>query len=147
MWAQRTLVFFFFASFLGSSAHAQTATLRDRLPHLSKKELLNVKARQGWSVQIDLPTGWKINEKAPSWMALFEKRGSGEYQLLREFKRQNLESLHVELPPIETRYSYRLQGTFYFCKEGGSCHVESRDLEIHTNDDSKSIDRIRIELK
>jgi len=89
------------------------------------------------TLTIQLPKEWKINEKAPSWLAIFDKEG----KLVKEFGRDDLEKGKVKLPVLVPG-NYHLQGTFYFCKEGAGalCLIQSNDRTIVVKAEVKAKD-------
>ncbi|TAH38767.1 MAG: redoxin domain-containing protein [Alphaproteobacteria bacterium] len=82
-------------------------------------------------VEINLETGWKINHEAPSYLALFRGNG-GKFDLVQEWNLAQLKKGGIDLPVLENRGVYRLQGTLYYCqdKEGSICLIKSFDAHI-----------------
>ena len=71
-----------------------------------------------------------MNDKAPTWMAIFRMNGN-KAEPLREYTREELDGKPVKLPALSAG-QYRLQGSFYFCKEGAGalCTIQSHDQAI-----------------
>jgi hypothetical protein len=118
------------------------------LPALKKTDSIQIRANQKIPLQIHLEPGWKINEKAPTWLALFKKQANDHYQLVQEFKRSEVAKLEVSVPALKSKEEYQLQGSFYFCKEGdgAACSLESRDILVKVMDASEGDQKIEISL-
>lgn len=90
------------------------------------------------TVQFMLPNGWKFNNEAPSWFALFEKEG-GTMKLVKGYTLAELKAKSITLPALEKGKTYHLQGTFYYCKDavGSLCLIQSADAPLQEGSDSK----------
>jgi hypothetical protein len=106
--------------------NVSTRKLADGLPQLGKTEPRMVKPGK-IPVKLTLPAGWKINESAPSWLALFKVD-----QLMMEFGRDQLKSRQIVLDHLVKTQTYRLQGTLYYCQtlKGSVCRIQSVDQRI-----------------
>ncbi len=94
-------------------------------------------------IKIILKPNWKINDDAPSYIALFE-----EDKLITSIEQEALlKSNNHQLPKLKSNKNYRLQGTLYYCedKENSICLVKSIDAIIKTSKTAKT-DSININL-
>ncbi len=81
-------------------------------------------------IRLALPKGWKINEEAPSWMALYEANKDGGFKVAAKFGHEEMQKTStLKLPKLASGTKYRLQGTFYYCEktEGSLCLLKSVD--------------------
>jgi len=113
-----------------SAAPAHSSRLKPAkvLPFAQKNSgPLQLQAAKPVTVRVSLDPGWKINEEAPTWMALYQ----GD-RLVQEYKKEELKKGELSLPALKAGTSYRLQGSFYFCekKSGSVCLVQSIDQNI-----------------
>ncbi len=97
----------------------------DTLPNLDKTEAATL--APGAAIAIGLKPNWKINDEAPSYLALFDaaKKPVASFGL-QEVKKQS-----VTLPML-AEGEYRLQGTLYYCedREGAQCLIKSFDVPV-----------------
>ncbi len=99
------------------------------LPQLQELKVPAV-GTEGVVVKLSLPKGWKINEEAPSWMALYEAHKDGSFKIAAKFTREEMQKAKsLALPKLKPDGKYRLQGTFYYCEktEGSLCLFKSVD--------------------
>lgn len=104
----------------------------DELPNAEKNAPVTVKAGASWQWHLQLSKGWKINNDAPTYIALFEMGGSTP-TLVKQFTKEALQKNHViSLPALTPGKDYRLQGTLYYCedKEGALCLIKGYDQSI-----------------
>ncbi|MEW6057770.1 MAG: thioredoxin-like domain-containing protein [Bdellovibrionota bacterium] len=101
------------------------------LPHLKpSQEQLKVQAKAQVKVKLVFQGQKKLNDKAPSWLALFEKTAEGKFQHIKSYRRDDFKNKNtVELPALKPSLQYRLQGTFYYCEPGREslCFIQSHD--------------------
>jgi thiol-disulfide isomerase/thioredoxin len=107
------------------------------LPNLKNGPRLRVKAAEPIELDLDLPSEWKINDTAPSALTLFKIHGT-KGESVAHFSRDALIGRQVRLPAMEPNSLYRLQGTFYFCKDQKSadCSIQSHDQELAPSDNA-----------
>jgi sugar lactone lactonase YvrE len=76
-------------------------------------------------IMLSLQEGWKINEKAPSYLALFKND-----ELVKSWMLDEVATKQVNASLDEGEY--RLQGTLYYCedKDGAVCLIKSVDLSL-----------------
>ena len=130
------VVFGFFACRIGMAAHPKPETF---LPHVTRGPQLKVKAGTPVHVFFKMDEGWQINSKAPSWIAIF-KDGKNIFEVSAS---QMLEG-DMFLPKLVAAASYRVQGTFYYCKHGSpTCQIRSWDQIVQAAVHEK---RIGIEI-
>ena len=68
------------------------------------------------NVMLNLPNDWKINEDAPSWLALFDKNGK-KASSIAQFSTKEIKTTRITLPELEANHDYHLQGTLYYCED------------------------------
>lgn len=109
------------------------------LPNLKKLPSAIVAAKIPLSIEFKLREGYKINDQAPFWLALFEQNGNGD-KLVKECNKADLKNNVVAVPQLESDKKYRLKGTVYYCQDiqGSLCLVQSYDLLVDTTDDSSA---------
>lgn len=131
------------------AADVQISHPVDGLPNLIETSPLTLKADEALSIAIDLENGWKINDIAPSWLALFDVTGGDNPAPIAQWNTAQLKGLSLSSPTLEANRSYRLQGTLYFCekKEGAICLVQSYDASLTSNSSNDSTDNITIRLR
>lgn len=100
-------------------------SIDDNLPN--KEEIGTLKIKSGAEIKLNMKKGWKINNDAPSYLAIFD----GE-KPIASFEKDELKKLSVKLPTLSDGKKYRLQGTLYYCedKEGSECLIKSFDGNI-----------------
>jgi hypothetical protein len=120
--------------------------LASHLPNLKLTPEVNVKAGENIPIKIRLPEDWKINEQAPSGFKLFKVQGA-EVNLISSFGKEEVLKKEFQFPPLEKDTDYRLQGTFYYCREGKEalCFLQSRDQKIAARVDGVGQLEIQIE--
>lgn len=119
------------------------------LPRLLKVESLQLKSDISIPIILDPAPDTKLNSNALSWLALYREKGKGEFELIKEYKGDDL-SLNrpISLPALKDRSQYRLQATFYSCTTTGalSCRVESRDMEIKAESAQTAKTQLKIQI-
>jgi len=95
-------------------------------------------------IQIHAAPGWKLNLKAPSWLSLYQKSSLGKFQLMYQFRKDQLQNMI--LSPLQDQGHYQLRGTLYYCKKGerSVCQLESYDFII---DSDSSVQRARLSIE
>jgi thiol-disulfide isomerase/thioredoxin len=126
--------------------HTKQKKISETLPNVIHAPDLTVVPNRPLSLKITLPEHWKINEEAPSFLALFQMTAKGPL-LAAQWDRHSLKSKSIQLPALKTPGPYRLQGTFYYCKEtkNALCLIESHDQTLKV-DESSTISDIVIPL-
>ena len=91
---------------------------RARLPRVLSDEVWAPPPERAWTTELHFDgPGYAINDQAPSWMALYERRGSGKFRIVKSFKTSQLVGAdRVQWPRLGTHAEYRVQGILYFCK-------------------------------
>ena len=153
--ATSTLKLFFSSEMAASSIESEPSQGAPRVPEIEPKKIAKalpnlqkaaparVLAGKPVTIKLAVDKGWKLNEAAPSWVALYKPDG----ELLREFHRAELEKFQVVLPALEADQDYRLQGTFYYCEErkGALCMIQSHDQVLKTG--ASGAQELLIELR
>lgn len=121
-------------AFTGSRASfAQTIGLKPGkgLPHYQKIPDLKVAPNQTILLKLKLKPGWGINREAPSWVSVYEQKGSG-FSLVQEYYRADLIKKEIKLSEFAPGSHYRIQGTFYYCPEAKAalCRIQSEDVDL-----------------
>jgi thiol-disulfide isomerase/thioredoxin len=117
------------------------------LPRLKKVDNLLLKSGNSVTFEIQVSPDWEINKRAPSWLSIYEKLPAGQYRLLKAYKQSDLAKLKITFPTLKAGGNYRIQGTFYYCKEGvgALCNIQSRDQELRVGGGASN--QITVELK
>lgn len=100
------------------------------LPNTESLEAVEITLGRPVTVTLQLQTGWKINQDAPSYLALFTENGG----LITHFSHETLKTQRtLTLPALEAGKTYRFQGIFYYCeaKEGSLCLIKGYDQMLH----------------
>lgn len=95
---------------------------------------------------IDLPRGYKLNDDAPSWLAIFQGSGTNA-RLVADLERSDLKLANGKvLPSMNPGSPHRIQGTLYFCKEMAAsvCEIASIDAKVEVTPTGRS--ELRIEV-
>lgn len=105
--------------------------ISETLPNLIHAPDVSLAANREIAVKLSLPNDWKINEAAPSFVALFQMTSKGP-ELVSQWEKAKLKTKSVRLPALKSETQYRLQGTFYYCKEkeNSLCLIESHDQTL-----------------
>lgn len=105
------------------------------LPQTLKLEAASIRPT-GTTLGVMLDKGWKLNEDAPSYLALF--RNDSVHAQEASFDREQLKN-GVVLPDLQLGAEYVLQGTLYYCedKEGSVCLIKSVEQELTAADDGE----------
>lgn len=116
------------------SARKSEHELSDDLPQLKKASVINVLANKKIMLSVRLPKGYKINDRAPSWLVLFDV--TNKPVMVKEYKKDDVKTLSCHLPELTTGRLYRLQATFSYCEEsqGAACLIMSYDHELRVNE-------------
>jgi hypothetical protein len=88
---------------------------------------------------VSLEKGWKINEQAPTYLALFTNKEP--HNQIAVFERDAVAN-GVVLPKLELGAEYILQGTIYYCedKKGSACLIASIEKTLTvTNEGERSL--------
>ena len=82
-------------------------------------------------LQIDLPDDWKINEDAPSYLALFSSENQA-HSNIANYALEDIKDKQIEVSELDASKEYTLQGTLYYCKKdnSGSCLIISPQLTL-----------------
>lgn len=138
---------FMFSLVISLTSDANTAPT---LPHLRPSEKQVLMAERPVSIIIQPRSGWELNPKAPSWLAVYQQTPQLEGPI-QKFNRSDLvvSKLRVKLKPFAKSSTYRLQATLYTCKkgEGALCAVESRDIPIEATDREGTPEQLILDLK
>lgn len=119
--------------------------MAQRLPSLKPSSATELRSGGEAGVKLEFDPGWKVNETAPSWMAIFD---GVSQKLLREYPRDTLrKGGTLPLPRLQAGKAYRLQGTVYFCeaKNSSVCVRQSHDQEIRAQATGEAELRIRFQ--
>lgn len=92
------------------------------------------------ALRLMLEKGWKINDEAPSYLALF-KMQKGTPVLIQSWNAAQVRSGELILPALEKETSYRLQGMLYYCekKEGAECLLQGVDIDVMPDEDGTTL--------
>jgi thiol-disulfide isomerase/thioredoxin len=108
----------------------ETRKYQERLPAVIaiEKPLLSPGVS---TVEISLPSSYKLNQEAPSWLALFEGKGKNS-KLIAEWDRSELIKMSkFKFPSLKEGGNYWLQGTFYYCQDQTSSLCEIASIQTH----------------
>ncbi len=99
---------------------------RSDLPNLTLGAMRLVEP--GGELALHLKQGWKINDEAPSFAAIFDKNK----QPVVSFSKDDLKKLRQPLDALKQDEEYVLQSTLYYCedKEGSICLIKSFEQPI-----------------
>jgi thiol-disulfide isomerase/thioredoxin len=108
--------------------------LSDDLPQVQKALFISVPADKKIRLSIRLPKGYKLNDSAPSWIALFDV--TDKPVMIKEYTKDEAKTLSCHLPQLTPGRLYRLQATFYYCEQsqGAACLIMSYDQELRVNE-------------
>jgi len=101
------------------------------------------------TVEVSFPSGYKLNQEAPSWIALFEGKEKNA-KLVSEWNRSELiKTTQLKLPALKEGGNYWLQGTFYYCQDQTSslCEIASVQTQVEVKPASPSVLKIKISRK
>ena len=106
--------------------------LHSSLPRLLYRGVIELSESLPQSVALEFKRGWKLNDRAPSWMAVFESEDGQVFRQIREYSREDLRTPLLKMPAVSGSKKYRLQGTLYTCKKGQEsvCTLQSVDYEL-----------------
>lgn len=92
------------------------------------------------SVRLNINSGWKINENAPSFINLIEVLNRNQANLIDNFNWVAINSGEIKLPNLQNNKSYILQGTIYYCedKKNALCYIKNIDHALIATDKSKA---------
>jgi thiol-disulfide isomerase/thioredoxin len=108
------------------------------LPEAQKQEDAVIRP-SGVTLGVSLEKGWKINEQAPTYLALFTNKEP--HNQIAVFERDAVAN-GVVLPKLELGAEYILQGTIYYCedKKGSACLIASIEKTLTvTNEGERSL--------
>jgi thiol-disulfide isomerase/thioredoxin len=117
------------------------------MPNLERVESISVKSDSEITIKINLKSGWKINERGPSFINLLEMTGNKEANLLSSFDWHQVKNKEMKLQKLQQGKDYILQGVIYFCedKKNALCYVKSYEQKIIADSKEKSVE-IQIKL-
>jgi thiol-disulfide isomerase/thioredoxin len=106
----------------------------ESLPLLEKGDDASVPAGKEIVLRVTVAKGFHLSPDAPSWLAVYSAGPDGSYTLTREVDSLDALARDVHLPARASGESYRVQGTFSYCKDGvGSeavCLTKSFDRRL-----------------
>lgn len=116
----------------------------DGLPNVRPISNASLQPGRDNHIKLHLPKGWKINDDAPSWMALFAMEGKPVS--VWGAGTDMLKSKNVTLPELKSDTHYQLQGTLYYCKDeaGSLCLIQSVDQKIEVEEGAEGV--VEVEL-
>lgn len=85
-------------------------------------------ATEGATIALGLQDGWKLNDEAPSYLALYQ---AADKTFLATYDKAALVA-GAKLPALDAGKDYLLQGTLYYCedKEGSVCLIKSVEVPL-----------------
>lgn len=130
-----------------SIAQAETQPQLPHLPFLKKVEALELKSNQPVKVQLQFESGWALNPKAPSGLAMIDLTDPNHPQVIQEYRGERMTNL-TEFKPLAAGKNYRLRGTIYFCEKSGKsgCRVASRDWSVAVSPQAKASNTVEVRL-
>ena len=125
-----------------ASKSENALTVSNVLPNLKETFNIVLQPNKKISLNILLQDGWKINEEAPTWLAIFDQDG----KLLKQLGYNDLKNLNTEFTQEIITGATRIQGTFYYCEkeEGAACLVQSYDSKLKFSE--SGVDTIQINI-
>lgn len=110
---------------IAETANAAAPEWSEQLPNL--ESLPPVEIAEAARVSIALAKGWKINNDAPSYLAVYDAKKKP----VANFDLAAVKKAPLTLPKLATG-DYRLQSTLYYCeeKEGAQCLIKSFDVPL-----------------
>lgn len=110
------------------------------------EELLNVErlpldvVAPDSTIIVSLKPGWKINDLAPSYIAMFQNK-----ELIEYVEKEPIQTANISLNNLLPDQTYTLQSIIYYCedKENSLCLIKAIEKEIKVKNKEKN----RIEIK
>lgn len=99
-------------------------------------------------LQIALPDDWKINEDAPSYLALFSSENQAHTNIAN-YALEDIKDKQIEISALDASKEYTLQGTLYYCKKdnSGSCLIISPQLTLKPKADGQKMIQLSLPVE
>lgn len=113
---------------IAANVEQEEINYTEQLPNLEK--LAAVSTTISPTITLRLHKDWKINEDAPTYLALFDKENLSTP--VNVLTRDALADLSAPLSGLKAGKQYLLQGTLYYCKKDntGSCLIKSIEATL-----------------
>ena len=99
-----------------------------------------VQAGMETAIGLSLAKGWKLNDQAPSYLALYDDTPA--HPMVVVLEADTLRKGVPTLPVLPGGKSYILQGTLYYCedKEGSLCLIKTLQMKLNSTADTAGSD-------
>lgn len=114
------------------------------LPNNQDQKSITLSSDENIRLIINLPKGWKINPKGPSFINILRPVSDEEAELMFNFDWQKISDKDITMPSLKDG-EYLLQGVIYYCedKRDSLCYVKSYEQKIEV---AKEYKNTKIEL-
>ncbi len=112
------------------------------LPNIHTYDAMPIQPKQV-QIRIELEQGWKINDEAPSFLALYDR----DKKVVGHWGREELKTGRITLPELTPNSKLTLQGTFYYCedKPNALCLIHSVEQPVQVQPVGRSLLRFNVQ--